>query len=110
MAAAQPPPPPETAWFSRAVARLISPAVRSERAEGSIQSTHERLESTAGGAVSTVEHPGDGATGGVRHRQVLACSWRAIELCHKKCRLTQASSQNQAGINKSCNWGGGALS
>ena len=32
------------------VARLILLAVRSERAEGSIQSTHEPLEPTAGGA------------------------------------------------------------
>jgi len=56
------------------VARLISPAVRLERAGGSIQSTHERLEPTAGGAVSTVEHPGDGATGGARGPQVLRCS------------------------------------
>ena len=46
------------------VARLISPAVRSERKEELIQSIHDCLDPTAGGAVSTIEHPGDGALGG----------------------------------------------
>ena len=77
------------------VARLISPAARSERAGGSIQSTHERLEPTAGGAVSTVEHPGDGATGGVRHRLVLACSWRSCE------RVRRAQSGCETRLNES---------
>ena len=77
------------------VARLISPAARSERAGGSIQSTHERLEPTAGGAVSTVEHPGDGAAGGVRHRLVLACSWRSCE------RVRRAQSGCETRLNES---------
>ena len=31
----------------------------------------------AGGAVSAIEHPADGATGGARGRLVLRCSWLA---------------------------------
>ena len=41
----------------------------------------------AGGAVSAIEHPADGATGGARGRLVLRCSWLACERVRRAQRL-----------------------
>ena len=68
------------------VARLRACA-RSERAQDSIQCFRERLEPAAGGAVSAIEHPADGATGGARGRLVLRCSWLACERVRRAQRL-----------------------
>ena len=45
----------------------------------------------AGGAVSAIEHPADGATGGARGRLVLKCSWHACE----RVRRAQSGSETR---------------